>query len=100
MEGLMIGMAAIQARRNASWRSLWVLMAIGALGACGSGEDEIVAPVPSVVFTLRDSSFNVGALRTFAMPDTVVQLAPVTGTALPVPREFDRTILDRVRADF
>ena len=33
------------------------------------------------------------------MPDTVAHFAPLTGTPLAVSREFDRTVLDQVRAN-
>jgi hypothetical protein len=74
-------------------------LAIG-FTACGDDND-VVNPVPTgAVATFRDTTFDFGTLHTFAMPDTVVQFAPATGTPLAVSRVWDRTILDRVRADF
>jgi hypothetical protein len=71
--------------------------------ACGADDDAnlIVVPFPAnIVTTFKDSSFNFTTLRTFAMPDTVIHFAPVVGTPVPISRDFDRTILDRVRQDF
>lgn len=63
---------------------------------CGDDDDDITNPV-SVVTAVRDQSFNFSSLHTFAMPDTVVQFAPLTGTPLSVPRTFDQVALDEVR---
>lgn len=77
---------------------LAIMLAL-ALGACGD-EGTNVVPIISNVQTFHDSTFDFSALATFAMPDTVVQFAPLTGTPLPVSRQFDSTMLDRVAADF
>jgi len=69
----------------------------GAL-ACGDDDDDITGVVGAVT-TYHDASFNFATLHTFAMPDTVIHFAPLTGTPLAVSREFDRTILDRVRGN-
>jgi len=69
------------------------------LGACGD-DDDIVAVNPTAVTTFNDASFNFASLHTFAMPDTVVHFAPLTGTPLTVTRQFDQTALNQVRADF
>lgn len=67
--------------------------------ACDDDDDDItVVPTP-VVRTVRDPSFNFTNLRTFAMPDTVAHLVPATGTPLVVSREWDRTVLDQVKAN-
>jgi hypothetical protein len=67
--------------------------------ACDDDDDIInVVPTP-VVRTVRDPGFNFANLRTFAMPDTVAHLVPVTGTPLVVSREFDRAVLDQVKAN-
>src|SRR5215203_2524429 len=81
-----------------------LLPAIGLLSgmtlACDDDDDDIVNVVPNpVVRTVRDPAFNFASLRTFAMPDTVAHLVALTGTPLPVSREFDRTVLDQVRAN-
>jgi hypothetical protein len=84
-------------------RTCILLPTIGMLSgmtvACGSDDDDIVAVPTPVVRTVRDPSFNFATLRTFAMPDTVAHLVPATGTPLVVSREFDRTVLDQVRAN-
>lgn len=59
------------------------------------------APVQNVaVTTFFDPSFNFTALRTFAMPDTVMHLSPVIGTPTPVSRQNDNTVLNQVRQNF
>jgi hypothetical protein len=85
-------------------RTCILLPTIGMLSgmtvACGDDDDDIVNVVPTpIVRTVRDPSFNFASLHTFAMPDTVVHLVPQTGTPLVVSREFDRTVLDQVRAN-
>src|SRR4051812_31345409 len=71
-----------------------------ALVGCDSGEDEITNVVPTpVVNTIKDPNFNFTTLRTFAMPDTVAHIVPLTGAPLVVSRDFDRTVLDQVRAN-
>jgi hypothetical protein len=85
-------------------RTCILLPTIGMLSgmtvACGDDDDDIVNVVPTpVVRTVKDPSFDFTTLRTFAMPDTVAHLVPLTGTPLTVSREFDRTVLDQVRAN-
>jgi len=84
-------------------RMCTLLPAIGLLAstavACDDDEDIVgVVPTP-VVRTVRDPNFNFAPLRTFAMPDTVAHFAPLTGTPLVISREFDRTVLDQVKAN-
>lgn len=84
-------------------RTCILLPTIGMLSgmtvACDD-DDDIVQVVPTpVVRTVRDPSFDFTRLRTFAMPDTVAHLVPQTGTPLVVSREFDRTVLDQVKAN-
>jgi hypothetical protein len=84
-------------------RMCTLLPAIGLLTgmavACDD-DDDIVGVIPTpVVRTVRDPAFNFSNLKTFAMPDTVAHFAPLTGTPLAVSREFDRTVLDQVRAN-
>lgn len=89
-------------RRARGYLPLIGLIAAVGIWACDDSDDDFVGvPVPTgAVATFRDTTFNFNALRTFSMPDTVVHFVPVTGTPLDVSRAFDRTILDRVRADF
>ncbi len=101
-------MSASQEARRRTWslvRMTGVLAAFVALGAVACDDDDdfvnvITPPVADVVATFRDSTFDFTALRTFAMPDTVVHFNPATGTPIPVSREHDRALLDQVRADF
>ena len=67
------------------------------VAACGD-KIEVVSPVPvTSVTTFHDSAFNFTTLTTFAMPDSVVHLTPVTGTPLEVTRQFDQVALQQVR---
>jgi hypothetical protein len=73
---------------------------LAGLGACNNDDNNIVTPVVTkVVTTFHDSAFNFTTLHTFAMPDTVVHFAPLTGTPIDISRQFDQTALDRVRQD-
>ena len=84
-----------------SGQALAGLVAMLGVAACGDKAQQIVIPSSQVVVTtFRDSTFNFGALTTFAMPDTVIHFQPLTGTAIPVTRAYDATILNQVRADF
>ena len=84
-------------------RMCTLLPAVGLLTgmavACDD-DDDIIGVIPTpVVRTVRDPAFDFTNLRTFAMPDTVAHFAPLTGTAIAVSREFDRTVLDQVKAN-
>jgi hypothetical protein len=75
------------------------LIAVIGLTGC-SDEEEILVVEPvatSVVTTFSDSAFDFGTLTTFAMPDTVVQFAPLLGRPIPVSRQHDQTALYKVR---
>ena len=75
------------------------LSGLAVLGACD--DDDPVEPLPiGVVATFNDDNVNFQNLGTFAMPDTVLQFDPVSGVPVPVTRQFDQTILDRVRLNF
>ena len=85
-------------------RMCTLLPAVGLLAGttvgCGDDDNDVVAVIPTpVVRTVRDPSFSFTNLRTFAMPDTVAHFTAVTGTPLAVSREFDRTVLDQVKAN-
>lgn len=88
-------------------RALTLLPLAGMLGgaltlaACGDDDQNIVTPiVTGIVTTVKDSTFDFTTLHTFAMPETVAHLVPLTGTPIDPTRQFDATILARVRADF
>ena len=94
-----------------TWTALRVAsLVVGVAGllttaACGDDGDLNLVPVSpllpgNLVTTFKDSTFNFTVLHTFAMPDTVLHLAPLTGNPDLLTRDFDRTILDRTRQDF
>jgi hypothetical protein len=108
MEERMIGTP--QSGRR-TWTALRVAsLVVGVAGllttaACGDDGDLNLVPVSpllpgNLVTTFKDSTFNFNVLHTFAMPDTVLHLAPLTGNPDLLTRDFDRTILDRTRQDF
>jgi len=105
MEDRMIVPTEARRRGRALLPMVGLLAGLGGvltIAACDDDDDInlVIPPVTSVVTTFKDSAFNFTTLHTFAMPDTVVHFDPATGTPLPVSRQFDQTILDRVRADF
>ena len=74
-------------------------LVVGTAG-CNNDSKDVVGPIPlGAVFTFKDSSFNFTTLHTFMLPDTVVHLAPITGTPIDPPREFDQTALNSVRSN-
>lgn len=74
-------------------------LVVGTAG-CGDDDNDVVGPIPvATVLTFKDSSFNFTTLHTFMMPDTVVHLAPITGTPLDPTRQFDQTALNQVRTN-
>ena len=86
--------------RGLAWRTTAMVVGLGTLAglaACGN-KLEVVAPIPvASVTTFHDTAFDFTTLNTFVMPDTVVHLAPLTGTPLEVTREFDQVALQQVR---
>jgi hypothetical protein len=68
---------------------------MGGLAACND-DDDITGPT-GIVTTVRDQTFNFTSLHTFAMPDTIVQFVPLTGSPLVVSRSFDQVALNEVR---
>jgi hypothetical protein len=93
-----------------TWRRARVALPFAALvgsviafAACDDDEDTnfVVPVIPTgAVVTFKDSTFDFTTLHVFKMPDTVVHLTAATGTPFEPTRQFDRAILDRVRADF
>jgi hypothetical protein len=84
-------------------RMCTLLPAVGLLTgmavACDD-DDDIVGVIPTpVVRVVADPTFNFTTLRTFAMPDTVAHFTSLTGTSISPSREFDRTVLDQVKAN-
>ena len=81
--------------------ALTVAAAMG-MTACEE-DDDIIFPQPNPVIAsvavFPDTTYDFSHLITFAMPDTVVHVYPLTGTPLEVSRAHDRAILDRVRAN-
>jgi hypothetical protein len=100
----MIERTQLRRRARALLPMAGLLAGLGGLAGvsgCNDDNNNIVTPVITKVVTVfKDSSFNFATLHTFAMPDTVVHFNPVTGTPLPVSRDFDQETLDRVRQDF
>ena len=98
--------AVVQARPHA--RALvpviGVLVALGAVGLATACEDDNnftnVVPGTQAVATFKDDTFNFTTLQTFVLPDSVVHFEPVTGTPLPVTRQFDAIAIARVRQNF
>ena len=91
----MIGTTSSSSRTRAVCAAIGVMGLLGGLVAC-DGDDDFTGPTVGVT-TVRDETFDFTRMRTFAMPDTVVHFAPLTGTALEVTRQFDRVALDEVR---
>jgi len=101
----MVGTTEARRRTRALLPMVGLLAAFGgalALNACDDVDDvNLVGPpiTTKVVATFKDSTFNFTTLHTFAMPDTVIHFNPVTGTPLPITRQFDQTALNQVRQD-
>lgn len=69
------------------------------LGGCDDDGDIVSPDVFEGVTTFKDATFNFGALRTFAMPDTVVHVQSLTGTPIQLSRQFDHVALETVRSN-
>ncbi len=98
----MMGSRSAGRRARTLLRMGGMLAGTGALvmaAACGDNDNNLVVPVTATVAVFKDSNFNFTTLHTFAMPDTVVHFAPVTGTPLDVSRQFDQVALQQVRSD-
>lgn len=70
-----------------------------AIGGCSDNNNLILPITSGLVTTFKDSDFNFASLHTFAMPDTVAHLVPLTGTPLTLTGQFDAVALNQVRAD-
>jgi hypothetical protein len=86
------------------WPAFIPLVVAFVFAACEDDDDVdiIVVDPPAVTATVaafRDTTVNFQNLTTFVLPDTVVHLVPATGTPISITREWDQTILDRVRAN-
>lgn len=92
----MTGMTSTSRRTRALCTFIGIIGLMGSLAACDDDDDDFTGPT-GVVTTVRDQNFNFTGLHTFAMPDTVVQFAPLTGAPLPVPRTWDKLALTEVR---
>jgi hypothetical protein len=91
----MIGSTRASRRTRATWAVVGLVGLMGALAACGD-DDDITGPT-GIVTTVRDQNFNFTSLHTFAMPDTIVQFVPLTGSPLVVSRSFDQVALNEVK---
>ncbi len=82
-------------------RTLGLLSGVAVLAGIGCSDNgNLVGVISSgIVTTFKDSNFNFTTLHTFAMPDTVAHLVPITGTPLPITGQFDAVALNQVRAD-
>lgn len=88
-------------RRNARTLlpAIGILGTIGAFVACSNDNDIVVPGVTGTVVTFKDSTFDFTTLHTFAIVDSVVHVAPLTGTPLDVTRQFDAVAIAQVRND-
>ncbi len=78
------------------------IAALAGIGACtnDTGVTNLIVPNGNgIVTTFDDTTFDFTTLHSFAMPDTIVHLFPLTGTPQDVSRMFDQTILNQVRQD-
>ena len=71
-----------------------------AVSGCDDDDDFLIPDPLEGVATFKNDAINFGAMRTFAMPDTVVHVLPATGTPVAVPRDLDHVLLNEVRANF
>lgn len=89
----------------AARRAMTMAITTGALAVAGSCTNEngltnLISPTTNgIVTTFHDTTFGFTALRTFAMPDTIVALFPTAASPNAVSRMFDQVILNQVRQD-
>jgi hypothetical protein len=74
------------------------LLAVWALATGCHPDEPTSAAELDVVATAHEDSVNFGAIQTYVMPDSVVEIVPAesVATALPFPHEFDQLILDGI----
>ncbi len=85
-----------QLGRTPGWLRAQLVGALGGLAlvlaACYPGDVTNVAQTDLVV-TVHDSTTNFGAIRTFAIPDSVVQLFEDSAGSVDLTDEFDSLII-------
>jgi Domain of unknown function (DUF4136) len=77
---------------------LTFVVAAGALATACHPDSPTSESELDVVATAHDDTVNFGAIGTFVMPDSVVEIVPAesVATALPFNHDYDRLILDGV----
>lgn len=76
--------------------ALFALCGIGVIGC--NNDNNVIGPLPrGLVVAFKNDSFDFTTLRTFALPDTVVQVKAATSIPFPVATSFNVDVLDRVR---
>ena len=78
-------------------RRLAVVGAMWSLAACypGRGDDHRLR----LVTTKHDASANFADLPTYALPDSIMELPPSSGTQLPLDHSYDAQILAKVASN-
>lgn len=88
--------------RSPAGRHLALAAGLGlafALASCYPGGVTDVAQLDAVVtYHIKDAEF--GALKNFALPDTVIEVVFDSTTYIPVSHDYDDEILARVRSNF
>jgi len=79
--------------RKVAWAAALLLLA-----ACYPGGAETVEDLDSVT-TQHDPSASFSTLRTYALPDTIQEVASTGGQPLPMDHSYDTRILARVEAN-
>ena len=84
--------------RGTAWGLLAFLLAAGALATACHPDGPTSESEFDVVATGHDDTVNFGAIGTYAMPDSVVEIVPPesVGTTIPFNHDYDRIILDSV----
>src|SRR5688572_27021996 len=97
---------AMRASRAFARAVLTTALLVGA-AACDDADDftslepEPPPPPPptvaDIVGTIRDTTYNFGAARTFSIVDSIVHFVPPNGTPLAVSRAYDDAIVASIR---